>query len=75
MVNSGCCTWSEAYGEHEAISGQTFGGDGTNIILGYANCNDPAEVRPATYIYPGPNGKCIDMPTNPTPNATPSPKT
>jgi hypothetical protein len=43
---------------HAPTSGQQFYEDGTNIIVGYGNCNHPSDQRPADFPYPGPNGNC-----------------
>lgn len=33
-------------------------GDGTNVIIGYGNCNHDQAERPSNYAYPGPNHEC-----------------
>lgn len=40
----------------DGVSGQEWDSDGYNVVVAYANCNDPSSVPPSGYAGPGPNG-------------------
>ncbi|KAF2094622.1 hypothetical protein NA57DRAFT_80420 [Rhizodiscina lignyota] len=52
----GTCSASSAVQNGGPLSGQLFLQDGTNFVIGFGNCNDPASTPPSSYAQPGPNG-------------------
>jgi hypothetical protein len=58
-----CCQGLKGGWSASPTSGQVFldqiDGSGTNVILGYGNCNQADNIKPSIYPVPGPNGDCI----------------
>jgi hypothetical protein len=59
-LDQACCpdSGSGRLNKFHAISGQLYLGDGTNVVIGYGNCNHDQAQKPNTYGYPGPNLDC-----------------
>lgn len=58
LIWNSCCSNSQWEWDHYAMAGQEFEDSNTNIVVGYADCNQPDDEMPNVYAYPGVNGYC-----------------